>query len=149
MALRHKFPPFGSTILGGTSDGVVYTTAFAGSTMDATLAMVRAFLDEEGYAGVPIPRDGAEMLAFLQPEQGSHPHLFARPSYAHNPVRLVLPKGDRRRRKLVVELYNEAAPGHLLRFHRRGCPDEEARVRRAVEERGVEEFGGYMTLPPG
>ena len=145
MALRNEFPPYGSEAMGGQSDGLVYTTAFAGTSMEATLAMVRRFLDEEGYGECPIPRSADEMLAFLRPEEGRHPHLFERPDYAHAPVRLVLPKGDRLRRKLVVELYNEAAPDYLLRFHRRQCPEREGRIREAIVARHVEEFGAYMS----
>ena len=144
MALRHDFPPFGAEVLGGRSDGLVYTTAFGGGSMDDTLAMVRSFLDEEGYGDVVIPGSAAEMLAFLRPEHNRHPHLFERPDYAHFPVRLVLPARDPRRRRLTVELYNEAAPDALLRFHRRQCPDRERRIRDAIAERHVEEYGAYM-----
>ncbi len=147
MALRDNFPPYGSTILGGTSDGLVYRTAFAGTSLTATLLMVRAFLDEEGYEQVPIPRTDAEMLAFLHPEQGRHPHLFEEPDYAHNPVRLILPRRDRRRKKILVELYNEGAPDHLLRFHRRQCQQREQRLRAAIEDQHVEEYGAYMKQP--
>ncbi len=146
MKLRHDFPPYGSTALGGTSDGVLYTTCFAGTTLEATLGMVRVFLDEEGYEDVPIPATTEEMLAFLQPEEGAHPHLFARPAYAHNPVRLVLPARDRLRRKISVELYNEHVPGHLLRFHRRACADAERRLRAAIEARHFERYGPFIPV---
>lgn len=144
MALREHFPPYGSQVLGGESDGLVYRTAFAGSSMAATLAMVRDFLVEEGYDSVPLPANAEEMLAFLAPEQGRHPHLFEEPDYAHYPVRLILPKRDRRRRKLIVEIYNEGAPDSLLRFHRRQCPERETRIRSAIRERHVEEYGPYL-----
>ena len=144
MQVRHDFPPYGSDAHGGESDGLVYRTAFAGSSMTATLAMVREFLTEHGYGEVPLPATDEEMLSFLQPEQGRHPHLFEEPDYAHYPVRLVLPKRDRRRRKLIVELYNEAAPDSLLRFHRRQCPKRESRIREAIRERHLEEWGPYL-----
>lgn len=144
MAIRHDFPPYGSAVHGGQSDGLVYRTAFRGSSMEATLGMVRAFLDEEGYADVPLPSDAATMLAFLRPEDGRHPHLFEQPDYTHDPVRVVLPTRDRLRRKLVVELYNEAAPDHLLRFHRRQCPERETRIRRAIETGALEQWGSLM-----
>ena len=145
MALRNEFPPYGSEVLGGTSDGLVYRTAFAGSSMDATLAMVRSFLDEEGYEEIPIPTSAEQMLAFLRPEHGRHPHLFEQPDYPHYPVRLVLPKRDRLRRKLVVELYNEAAPDALLRFHRRQCEQREGRIRQAIVDQHIEQYGAYMS----
>ncbi len=144
MKLRDNFPPFGSQALGGNSNGLVYTTAFAGSSMAASLVMVRQFLDEEGYADVPIPRSAEEMLSFLQPEQGRHPHLFERPDYAHNPVRLVLPPRDRLRRKLIVELYNESAPEHLLRFHRRLDPKREATLVDALRSEHLEHYGSLL-----
>lgn len=144
MAIRHEFPPYGSAVQGGHSDGLVYRTAFRGSSLEATLAMVRAFLDEEGYEDVPMPRDGATMLAFLRPEDGRHPHLFEQPDYAHDPVRILFAKRDRLRRKLVVELYNEAAPDHLLRFHRRQCREREERIRRATETGALEQWGSLM-----
>lgn len=141
MAIRHDFPPYGSSVYGGESDGLVYRTAFRGSTLGATLAMVRVFLDEEGYSDVPLPPDEEAMLAFLRPEEGRHPHLFERPDYAHDPVRVVLPARDRLRKKLIVELYNEAAPDHLLRFHRRQCAEREGRIKRAVEAGALEQWG--------
>ena len=146
MALRHNFPPCDSSILGGASDGLIYKTAFAGSSMEDTLNMVRIFLKEEGYGDIPLPASGEEMLLFLHPERGRHPHLFEDPDYAHYPVRLVLPKRDRLRKKIIVELYNEAAPDSLLRFHRRQCPEREARIRRAIEISHVEEYGAYMNI---
>ena len=145
MTLRENFPPYGSEVLGGVSDGLVYTTAFVGTSLTDTLALIRLFLDEQGYAEVPLPRTTDEMLAFRQPERGCHPNLFEQPSYAHNPVRLTLPKRDRLRRKLVVELYNESAPEHLLRFHRRLDPDRDRRLVAALREQHIEEFGSLMT----
>lgn len=144
MTLRENFPPYGSEVLGGTSDGLVYTTAFVGTSLTATLGLIRLFLDEQGYAEVPLPRTDAEMLAFLQPERGCHPSLFEQPSYAHNPVRVTLPKRDRLRRKLVVELYNEAAPEHLLRFHRRLDPARDERLVAAMRAEYIEEYGSVM-----
>lgn len=131
--------------MGGTSDGLIYTTAFAASSLDATLALIRAFLDEQGYPEVPIPRTGTEMLAFLQPEHGRHPHLFEQPDYAHNPVRLVFPRRDRLRRKLVVEIYNESAPEHLLRFHRRLDPERDRRLVERLRAEHIDEFGAHMS----
>ena len=147
MAIRHDFPPYGSEVLGGSSDGLVYTTTFQGTTLDDTLAMVRTFLTEEGYADVPLPGTAREMLAFLHPERGRHPHLFERPDYSHMPVRLLLPSRDRLRRKLIVELYNEAAPDYLLRFHRRQCPEREAHVRAAIAAHHLEQVGPYLSAP--
>ncbi len=144
MVIRENFPPYGSEVMGGTSDGLVYTTAFAGSSLGATLGLIRAFLDEQGYPEVPIPRTADEMLSFLQPERGRHPHLFEEPDYAHNPVRLVFPRRDRLRRKLIVELYNEAAPEHLLRFHRRLDPERDRRLVDTLRAEHIEEFGSHL-----
>lgn len=147
MTIRDNFPPYGSEAMGGTSDGLVYTTAFSGSSLEATLKLIRAFLDEQGYAEVPIPSSAAEMLAFLAPESGRHAHLFEQPDYAHNPVRLVFPRRDRLRRKLVVELYNESAPQHLLRFHRRLDPEQDRRLVTCMRERQIEEYGSLLPTP--
>lgn len=146
MALRHEFPPYESEILGGTSNGLIYRTAFAGSSMEATLAMVRTFLYEEGYSDIPLPSNAEDMLRFLNPEPGRHPHLFEDPDYAHYPVRLILPRRDRLRKKLIVEFYNEAAPDSLLRFHRRQCPEREARILSAILEQHLEEYGAYLEV---
>ena len=106
--------------------------------------MVRQFLADEGYADLPVPNSADDLMAFLRPEEGCHPNLFADPGYAHAPVRISFPKRDRRRRKLVVSLYNEAAPDYLLRFHRRQCPRREERIKAAISEQHLEEFGAYM-----
>jgi len=144
MALRHDFPPYGSRVLGGESDGLIYRTTFAGSSIEASLDMVRTFLQEEGYADIPLPSTGDEMLAFLRPEAGRPPSLFEEPSYAHFPVRLVLPRSDRRRRRIRCELHNEGAPDSLLRFHRRQCPEREARIATAIHEQHLDEYGAFM-----
>ncbi len=144
MQIRENFPPYGSEPLGGTSDGLVYSTAFAASNLDATLVLIRAFLDEQGYGDVPIPRTAADMMAFLHPEHGRHPHLFEQPDYAHNPVRLVFPRRDRLRRKIVVELYNESAPEHLLRFHRRLDPERDKRIVDELRDEHIDEYGSHL-----
>ena len=144
MALRHNFPPYASRALGGESDGLRYRTTFAGSTMADTLEMVRAFLDEEGYGDVPIPAQAEDMLAFLRPAAGRPPSLFEEAEYAHYPVRLILPRTDRRRRQLRVELFNESAPDSLLRFHRRQCPEREGRIERAIHEQHLSEYGAFI-----
>ena len=146
MALRHSFPPLGSTFLGGESNGLVYKTAFYGTTLAASFEMVLAFLVEQGYEDLPYPKDAEELSAFIAPPSNKVTGLFDLPCYAHNPVKISFVRGDRKRRKLIVELYNESAPNHLLRFHGRACPVQEASLIKAMEEEHFEQYGDIVEL---
>ena len=64
MALKESFPSAGTEYLGGTSDGYVYRTIFAGSNLQASYEMVKQFLIEEGYKDLPLPKDEKELLQF-------------------------------------------------------------------------------------
>jgi hypothetical protein len=103
--------------MGGTCDGAVFRIAFRGSSLEKAYDMVRAFLSEEGYADVPLPVDAAELKRFKRPRR-PQAGLFDEIGYCHNPVKILFPaKSPGRGAVLEVWLYNEAAPGHLLRFH--------------------------------
>jgi len=141
MAIRDDFPPIGSKIFGGESNGLVYKTAFFGSTLNASFEMVQAFLVEQGYGDVTRPKDAEELEAFLAPPHNGVQGLFEQPCYAHNPIRISFVRGDRKRRKLELELYNEFAPNHLLRFHKRENPEREAMLLRIMEEAHFERYG--------
>ncbi|MCB9285337.1 MAG: hypothetical protein H6563_14805 [Lewinellaceae bacterium] len=119
MALRDEFPPAGSDYLGGESDGYVYRTVFSGSNLQATYEMVRLFLKEEGYGDLPLPADSAEMELFRLPTRNRQILLFEDNGYVHNPVKILFPIDRRQKRTLILEIYNEQADGHLLRFHRK------------------------------
>lgn len=119
MSLRKEFPPAGSDYMGGTSDGYVYRTAFAGATLEQTLDMIRQFLREEGYTEIPLPANEAELRMFKLPTRNRQILLFEDNGYVHNPVKILFPAGTRQKNALVLEVYNEQAPGHLLKFHKK------------------------------
>lgn len=119
MALRDEFPPEGSDYLGGTSDGFVYRTVFAGASLADSYEMVRQFLEEEGYVGLPLPASVAELKMFQLSTRNRQILLFEDNGYVHNPIKILFPTDGRQKHKLMLEIYNEAAPGHLLRFHKK------------------------------
>jgi len=117
MALRDDFPPAGTNYLGGLSDGYEYRTAFAGSSLQASYDMLRQFLQEEGYKDIPLPRDARELELFRLPTRNKQILLYEDNGYVHNPVKILFPLDRRRRNTLILCLYNEADPDHLLKFH--------------------------------
>ncbi len=118
MPLRDDFPPAGSDYLGGESDGYEYRTVFAGSSLERSYDMVRQFLKDEGYADVPLPKDARELVLFRLPTRNKQILLFEDNGYVHNPVKILFPLDGRKRNTLILCLYNESHPEHLLRFHR-------------------------------
>lgn len=118
--LRAAFPETDADYMGGHSDGQVYTSVFAGSTLETTYAMIRDFLQEEGYADVPLPTDVAELTHFRLPNHNKQLLLFEDNGYCHNPVKILFPLDRRKRTTLILKIYNEHAEGHLLRFHNKG-----------------------------
>ncbi|MBE2205979.1 MAG: hypothetical protein IAE84_00210 [Saprospiraceae bacterium] len=119
MALRDDFPPAGSDYMGGECDGYEYKTVFSGSTLEKSYAMVCQFLKEEGYSDVPLPHDARELAKFRLPTRNRQILLFEDNGYVHNPVKIIFPTDSRKRSTLILCLYNESDPQHLLRFHRR------------------------------
>jgi hypothetical protein len=118
MPLRSAFPLAGANYLGGESDGYEYRSVFAGASLEHTYAMVRQFLREEGYADVPIPKNIEELKLFQLPARNKQLLLFEDNGYVHNPVKILFPHDRRKRSTLILCLYNEADPEHLLKFHR-------------------------------
>ena len=118
MALREEFPAAGSDYMGGESDGYEYRTIFAGSNLEATYAMVRQFLKEEGYGEVPVPGNAEELKLFRLPTRNKQILLFEDNGYVHNPVKILFPIDRRKKSTLILCLYNEKDPQHLLKFHR-------------------------------
>lgn len=121
MALRASFPPSGSNYLGGHSDGYEYRTIFSGSSLEASFAMIRQFLQEEGYEEVPLPKDAEELKLFRLHTRNRQILLFEDNGYIHNPVKILFPTDRRKRNTLILHLYNEDDPQHLLKFHRIEC----------------------------
>lgn len=115
VPIRQQFPPPGEHN-GGTSDGWEYRTVFAGGRLESTYQMVRHFLNEEGYGDVPVP-ETAEELRLFRKQRTSQLQLFPERGYIHNPVKILFHSDPKQRNTLIVCVYNEQAPQHLLRFH--------------------------------
>ena len=118
--IRYDFPAAGTERAGGHSDGYRFHITFAAGRLANTYALVLAFLREQGYENVPVPRDAAELRQFRLPPKLRHQlSLFGEHGYVHNPVKILFPVPAGNRGALLLELYNEHSPDHLLRFHRR------------------------------
>ena len=116
VPIRVSFPPAGSDYMGGTCDGHVYRTVFAGATSEKTYSLVRAFLVEEGYSDIPLPETADELLLFKR-QRNPQLQLFELRGYIHNPVKILFPRKPPQKHALILELYNEQSEHHLLRFH--------------------------------
>ena len=118
MPLREDFPAAGTDYLGGASDGYEYRTVFAGSSLEHTYEMVRQFLREEGYGDLPLPKNAEELDLFRIPTRNRQILLFEDNGYVHNPIKILFPPDRRKRNTLILCVYNESDPEHLLKFHR-------------------------------
>jgi len=116
VPMREQFPEAGSDYLGGHSTGWEYRSIFGGSKLVYTYEMVKQFLQEEGYGDVPIPATADELKLFRRPRQ-SQLQLFAERGYIHNPIKILFSNERGQRNNLILCIYNEQAPDHLLRFH--------------------------------
>lgn len=116
VPIRVQFPEAGQEHMGGYSDGWEYRTVFGGSKLAYTYEMVKQFLKEEGYGDVPVPDNADELKLFRRPR---YPQLqmFAERGYVHNPVKILFSNAPGQRNTLILCLYREDAPQHLLRFH--------------------------------
>jgi hypothetical protein len=131
MALRDNFPLPDSDYLGGESDGYVYRTVFGGSSLEVSYGMVKQFLMEEGYKNIPIPESAKDLKLFRLSSRNKQILLFEDNGYVHNPVKILFPTDGRKKNTLILELYNENAPKHLLRFHNK-LTEEELRIVEAI-----------------
>jgi len=120
MALRDGFPPEGLEYVGGESDGFEYRTVFSGMNLKYSYDMIKAFLLEEGYEDVPIPKTAEELNLFRLPTRNRQILLFEDNGYAHFPIKILFPVDGRNKRKLILSIYNEQTEDALLRFHRKG-----------------------------
>lgn len=118
MGMREDFPVAGSDYMGGESDGYEYRTVFAGSSLQQSFKMIRAFLKEQGYGEVPLPKDTEELLLFRLPTRNKQILMFEDNGYVHNPVKILFPIDRRKRTTLILCIYNENDRDHLLKFHR-------------------------------
>ncbi len=119
MPIRSKFPKAGEEYQGVVCDGFVYRIAFKGSSLAHAYEMIRQFLNEEGYGDVPLPPDIETLEKFRLKTRNRQILLFEDNGYVHNPVKVLFPTDNRKKKVLILELYNEQAPDHLLRFHRK------------------------------
>ncbi len=119
MNLRETFPTEKGEYQGGTSDGYCYQSCFAGANLEQSLAMIREFLKEEGYGEVPLPKDAAELKMFKTRTRNRQILMFEDNGYVHNPIKILFPQDPKRTKMLILEIYDEKAENHLLRFHRR------------------------------
>lgn len=115
--IRILFPEAGSTYSGGESDGFVYRSVFKSRKGTVNYDMIKAFLAEEGYEDIPLPQDFEELLKFKLPTRNKQILLFEDNGYAHNPIKILFSKSGLSKSVLTLEIYNENAPNHLLRFH--------------------------------
>lgn len=115
--MRENFPAAGTEYLGGQSDGYVYQSLFGGTSLAVSYEMVRLFLAEEGYADVPVPETVEDLLRFRLPVRNKQILMFEDNGYVHNPVKILFLPDRRKKNTLLLEIYNEKAPRHLLRFH--------------------------------
>lgn len=117
--IKEEFPEKGSEYVGGESDGIVYRSVFGGASLQYSFEMIRQFLIDEGYKDVPLPADATELEKFKLPTRNKQILLFEDNGYVHNPVKILFPMDGRKKRTLILEIYNENVENHLLRFHRR------------------------------
>ncbi len=117
MAIREEFPFPGSDYMGGSSNGWEYRTTFGGTTLEQNYKMLRQFLQEEGYGDLPLPANIDELVRFRYPMREKQITMFEDSGYVHNPIKILFFPGRRDAHKLILCIYNEQAPNHLLRFH--------------------------------
>lgn len=117
MPIRSEFPAAGSNYLDGESDGWEYRTAFAGTSLEASYTMLKAFLKEEGYGELPLPSSAAELDLFRHPTTGNQIPLFQERGYFHNPIKIFFHPHRRKANTLILCIYNEQMAQHLLKFH--------------------------------
>lgn len=118
MPIRTDFPePNDLSYMGGTSDGWHFSISFRSTTLQKTYEMVTAFLKEEGYADVPIPKNAEELKLFRKQKQTNQLNIFSEVGYVHNPIKILFPGNSIAKNTLILHLYNDQEPNHLLRFH--------------------------------
>lgn len=120
MALRDGFPPEELEYLGGHSDGFEYKTIFSGMNLNYSYDMVKAFLEEEGYGDIPIPKTAEELDLFRLPTRNKQILLFEDNGYVHFPIKILFPINGRQKRTLILSIFNEEVEDALLRFHQKG-----------------------------
>jgi hypothetical protein len=116
VPIREQFPLEGTEYLGGKSDGWEYRTIFAGGRLAVSYQMVLTFLEEHGYSDVPVPANAEELQLFRR-QRTPQLQLFPERGYVHNPIKILFHTDPKMRNALVLCIYNEQVPNHLLKFH--------------------------------
>ncbi len=115
--IREEFPLEGSNYEGGKSDGWQYQVAFSGTNLQASYDMLRDFLQQEGYEDVPLPLYAPDLLLFRLPTKRGQILLFGDNGYVHNPIKILFKSDETKPKTLILCIFNEQAPQHLLKFH--------------------------------
>ncbi|MEM9261633.1 MAG: hypothetical protein AAGA62_18475, partial [Bacteroidota bacterium] len=90
IGIRYNFPAAGEKYEGGTSDGYCYQITFSTGKLDNTYALVKAFLQEQGYGQVPVPQNASDLKCFRLPPKLRHQlSLFGEDGYVHNPIKIL------------------------------------------------------------
>jgi hypothetical protein len=113
--IKDEFPPEGSRYEGGISDGWQYQVRFRGANLQASLDMIKIFLQEEGFGDVPLPENADILLYFKLPSKKEQIILFKENGYAHNPIKILFDARDAK--ALILCIFNINVNNHLLRFH--------------------------------
>ena len=117
MSIRLNFPTETDDNQGGVSDGVVFTTVFAGSTYVNTFEMVKEFLKENDFGDLPLPKNFEELKLFRLKCMKNQLKLFDDIGYQHYPIKIIFPEPKKYPRKaLMLKIYNENVEDNLLRF---------------------------------
>ena len=115
--IKEAFPESGSRYNDGHSDGWQYQIVFTGGSLQKSLEMIQAFLEEEGYGNIPLPANAEELLFFRIPTRKQQILMFADNGYVHNPIKILFDPKQAKPKTLTLCIYNERTENHLLRFH--------------------------------
>ncbi|MBK6606089.1 MAG: hypothetical protein IPO06_06295 [Leptospiraceae bacterium] len=121
---RYNFPKEGVDGF----DGYTYTKIFGGDSLDEAYDKLKEFLENNGYADIPVPNDTDELYLLFGSDEEE--------SYKHNPISISFSPYNKT--EIWLTLHNEEFPNHLLMFHEQYDPDKmndlkNVRATRAIE----------------
>ena len=100
--IKNDFPKERESYKDGTSDGWCYHIDFWADTDEEVLKSVRDFLNEEGYADVPLPTVERLWLDYLKPVNGAR--------YVWHPI--IIYASEYKTTALELHIYNESHEEH-------------------------------------
>ena len=100
---RYNFPKEGVDGF----DGYTYTKIFGGDSLDEAYDKLKEFLENNGYADIPVPNDTDELYLLFGSDEEE--------SYKHNPISISFSPYNKT--EIWLTLHNEDYPNHLLLFH--------------------------------